>query len=73
MALAQAPSIPAAANVSMEAKAHFQSLKGELGHIVSWNLSPNSWDRIQIKYAEKGTEEQARAMVGAVSIKDSVG
>jgi len=72
MAIAQAPSIPAAASVSAEARAHFQALKGELGHIVSWELTPNTWDKIQIKYTEKGNEAQAKAMVNALAIKNTV-
>ena len=72
MALAQAPSIPAAASVSAEAKAHFQELKRELGRIASWELTPNTWGRIQIKYTEKGNEAQAKAMVNALAIKKTV-
>jgi len=72
MAVSQAPHIPSATPVGAEARAHFQSLKGELGHIVSWELSPNNWDRIRIKYTEKGNEAQAKALIGALGIKNVV-
>ena len=53
MAQATAPSVPAAKPVSGKASETFNALKRALNEIASWEMSPNSWDKIQIIYVAK--------------------
>lgn len=68
MAQATAPSIPASAPVSGKASETFSALKRALNEIASWEMSPNSWDKIQIIYVAKGNEKQAKTFVSAIQI-----
>lgn len=63
------PSAPrAAAPIAGKASDEFTALKHSLSDIASWEISPNSWDKIQIAYPKQGTEKQARAFLSAVQL-----
>jgi hypothetical protein len=65
----KAPSAPSARPVSGKASEEFVALKRSLNEIASWEISPNSWDKIQINYAERrGKEPEARAFLKAIQL-----
>lgn len=64
-----APSVPAAKPVSSKASEEFASFKHQLG-IDSWEMSPNSWDKIQIAYTTQATKEQALSFAKAIELPD---
>ncbi len=68
MAYTQAarPQLPQAAKISGEAQAQFLKLKRELSEIASWELAPNTWDRIKLEFSEGGTEAQANAFMAVI-------
>ena len=63
-----APAVPAAKPVSSQASQEFTSLKQQL-NVESWEMSPSSWDKIQIAYTTQGSEQQARSFVAAIEVK----
>jgi len=63
-----APKIPAAKPVAGKAAEEFGSLKRSLSEVPSWEMSPNSWDKIQIAYTKTGSEEQARSFLKAIEL-----
>jgi len=63
---ARAPTMPQAAQVSSQAQQEFQQLKRELSDIASWELAPNSWDRIKMAFSEKGDESLAGTFVAVL-------
>jgi len=69
MAIAQksAPAVPSAKPVSEKTASEFNVLKHEL-NVASWDMAPNNWDAVQIAYAKKGNETQARSLVAAIDI-----
>ena len=64
----QAPSVPSTRGVSSKSSAEFTALKHNLDSLPSWEMSPNSWDAIQIAYPFGGKEQQARAFLSAVQL-----
>ena len=60
--------MPAAAPVSGKATETFTALKRALNEIASWEMSPNSWDKIQIVYAAKGNDKQAKSFILAIQL-----
>ncbi len=64
--MGQLPQVPAAKPITKEAAQQFTELKRQLNEITSWELAPNSWDKIQIAYTETGNEAQARQFYLAV-------
>jgi hypothetical protein len=62
---ASAPAAPAAASLSGKATEEFTALKHSLIEIVSWEISPNSWDKIQIIYPTPADEKQARSFLAS--------
>ncbi len=58
----QAPQVPSAGPISQESQQKFNELKRQLNEITSWELAPNSWDKVQIAYSETGNESQARQL-----------
>lgn len=70
MAIAQkpAPAVPTSKPVSGKAAEEFTALKSSLSS-ASWEMAPNSWDAIQIAYAKRGAEQQARSFVSVIQIK----
>ena len=65
--IAQLPQIPVAKPITKEAEKKFSELKRQLNEITSWELAPNSWDKVQIAYTETGSESQARQFYAAIS------
>lgn len=63
-----APAVPAARAVSAQASQEFASLKQQL-NVESWEMTPSSWDKIQIAYSGQGSEQQARSFVAAIELK----
>jgi hypothetical protein len=61
-----APSVPAAKPMA-SSQEEFNSLKQQL-NISSWEMTPNSWEAIQIAYVSKGSEQQARAFLAAIEL-----
>ncbi|MFA6489489.1 MAG: hypothetical protein WCT52_02305 [Candidatus Micrarchaeia archaeon] len=68
IAMRPAPAVPASRPVSGKATEEFTALKHEL-NVESWDMAPNNWDAIQIAYAKRGTEQQARSFVAVIQIK----
>ena len=71
MAQATVPSLPAAKPVSGKASETFNALKRALNEIASWEMSPNSWDKIQIIYSVKGNDKQAKSFIAAIQLPNS--
>lgn len=63
---ARAPSVPAGVQVSSQARQEFQQLKSELSDIASWELAPNTWDRIKMAFSETGDESLAGTFVAVL-------
>ena len=63
-----APKVPSAKPVSGKAAEEFDSLKRSLNEVASWEMSPSSWDKIQIIYTKGGSEQQARSFVTAIQL-----
>jgi hypothetical protein len=63
----QLPSVPVAKPLTKQAQQQFSELKRQLNEITSWELAPNSWDKVQIAYTETGNEPQARQFYLAIS------
>jgi len=66
--MAQLPSVPSSSGVSAQGKAEFTALKHSLDSIPSWEMSPNSWDKIQIAYPFLGKEQQAKSFLSAIQL-----
>ena len=66
--MAQLPTIPSTREITKEAQQKFTELKRQLNEITSWELAPNSWDKVQIAYTETGKEAQARQFYAAISM-----
>ena len=64
----QLPNVPSTRGVSQSAKEEFTALKSNLSGIASWEMSPNSWDAIQIAYPFTAKENQARAFLAAIQL-----
>jgi len=64
----QVPSVPSTRGVSQNAKEEFNALKSNLSGIASWEMSPNTWDAIQIAYPFPAKENQARAFLAAIQL-----
>jgi hypothetical protein len=62
------PRAPSAAAVSGKASEEFNALRRNLSDVASWEITPNSWDRIQIAYRNSGSEKQARAFLKAIEL-----
>lgn len=64
------PSMPAAKPVSGKAAESFTALKRALNEIASWDMSPNSWDKMQIIYSPlpHANEKQAKSLIKATEI-----
>ena len=63
-----APKPPEARPVSNEAANEFSALKRQLSEISSWEVSPDSWDRMQIIYPVPGEEKQAKSFLSVIAI-----
>ncbi len=63
-----APKSPASKPLTSQASEEFSALKHQLNSIASWDMSPNSWDKIQIAYILTGTEQQARSFLAATAL-----
>ena len=63
-----APRAPVAKPVNEQSRNEFNALKHNLSDIASWEISPNSWDKIQIIYATGASEKQARAFLSSVEL-----
>jgi hypothetical protein len=63
---AKAPSAPSNAQVSSKDVAEFTALKKSLGHIDSWDLSGDSWDKVMMKFTEVAKPTQASAFLNAL-------
>ena len=68
MAQLQAPSVPTAKPVSGKSSDTFNALKQSLSAIASWEMSPNTWDKIQIAYTTMGSDKEAKAFVVSLQI-----
>ena len=64
----QVPNVPSSRGVDENARAEFAALKSNLSGIASWEMSPNSWDAIQIAYPFAAKENQARAFLAAIQL-----
>lgn len=64
----QVPSVPSSRAVDEGARAQFNALKSNLSGVASWEMSPNSWDAIQIAYPFTAKENQARAFLAAIQL-----
>jgi len=64
----QLPNVPSTRGVSQNAKEEFTALKSNLSGIASWEMSPNTWDAIQIAYPFTAKENQARAFLAAIQL-----
>ena len=53
--------------VSGKSAEEFTALKQSLSS-ASWEMAPNTWDAVQIAYAKRGNEAQARSFVKVVEI-----
>lgn len=63
-----APSVPASPSVSGKASESFKALKQSLSGIASWEMSPNTWDKIQLIYTSQGNEVQAKGFLFALQL-----
>lgn len=63
-----APVIPPAKPLSGKHIEEFTILKRQLNEQQSWELTPDSWDTIQIAYTTTGNEKQARSFVSAIEL-----
>jgi hypothetical protein len=63
--ISRAPSVsvPSGTQVSARQSAEFEALKKSLGHIGSWELIGNSWDKLSMAFTESGNENQARILL----------
>lgn len=68
MAMKQAPVLPPAKPLSGKHIEEFTQLKRQLNEQNSWELTPGSWDAMQIIYTSAGNEKQARAYIGAIEL-----
>jgi len=68
MAQRPAPAVPATRGVNEKNSAEFTALKHNLDSLPSWEMSPNSWDAIQIIYPFGGKEQQARSFLTAIQL-----
>jgi hypothetical protein len=64
----QLPNVPTTRGINENAKQEFNALKVNLSEIASWEMSPNSWDSIQIAYPFTAKESQARAFLAAIQL-----
>ena len=64
----QAPSVPSSRNLNESAREEFNALKSNLSGVASWEMSPNTWDAIQIAYPFPAKEGQARAFLAAAQL-----
>ena len=64
----QVPNVPSSRGINESAVAEFTALKSNLSGIASWEMSPNSWDAIQIAYPFTAKENQARAFLAAIQL-----
>ena len=64
----QVPNVPSSRGVNQSAREEFTALKSNLSGIASWEMSPNSWDAIQIAYPSAAKENQARAFLAAIQL-----
>jgi len=64
----QVPNVPSSRGVNQSAREEFTALKSNLSGIASWEMSPNSWDAIQIAYPFAAKENQARAFLAAIQL-----
>lgn len=62
-----APVAPAAA-LSGKAQEEFGMLKRSLNEIASWDMSPNTWDKIQIIYSGTGSDKQAKGFIASIEL-----
>ncbi|MCX8194909.1 MAG: hypothetical protein N3G22_02270 [Candidatus Micrarchaeota archaeon] len=62
-----APSPPAAKPVGKSAE-EFSAFKEALAGIPPWDATPNTWDKIQICYINKGNEQQAKGFLKAIEL-----
>jgi hypothetical protein len=67
-AMKQLPNVPSSSGVSAQSSAEFTALKHSLDSIPSWEMSPNSWDKIQIAYPFLGKEQQAKSFLSAIQL-----
>ncbi len=67
---AKAPSVPATGQVSNRAQAEFQQIKQELSSMLdgisSWELSPNTFERVRMKFTEAASDAQAKALIAVL-------
>lgn len=68
MAMKQAPVLPPAKPLSGRHAEEFTQLKRQLSEQGAWELTPDSWDTIQIAYTATGDEKQARAYISAIEL-----
>jgi len=64
----QVPNVPSSRGINQNAREEFTALKSNLSGIASWEMSPNSWDAIQIAYPFAAKENQARAFLAAIQL-----
>ncbi|MFA6214149.1 MAG: hypothetical protein WC717_02625 [Candidatus Micrarchaeia archaeon] len=64
----QVPSVPSARTMNEGAKEEFSALKSNLSGVASWEMSPNTWDAIQIAYPVPAKEAQSRAFLAAIQL-----
>ncbi|MEM4348074.1 MAG: hypothetical protein QXN37_00700 [Candidatus Anstonellaceae archaeon] len=60
------PPVPKAKPIS-SSRDEFEALKKSI-NLASWEMSPNSWDKIQIIYTSKGSETEARNLLQAIRL-----
>ena len=63
-----APVLPPSAPLSGKHAEEFTQLKRQLNEQDSWELTPDSWDTIQIIYSGTGNEKQARSFITAIEL-----
>ena len=64
----QAPVLPPAKPLSGKHVEEFTILKRQLNEQNSWELTPDSWETIQIIYTSTGNEQQAKSFVAAIEL-----
>ena len=68
MAMKTAPVLPPAKPLSGKHIEEFTQLKRQLNELNSWELTPDSWDAMQIAYTTAGNEKQARAYIASIEL-----
>ena len=64
----QVPNVPSSRGINENAREEFNALKSNLSGIASWEMSPNTWDAIQIAYPFAAKENQARTFLAAIQL-----